>query len=546
MGFQRLQDEGVHSGKSIVRRCRRPAQCRRRAFRQSGTVACYAEKSLEPPKKIAVAHRADTRADGALPPPNLVSVIIPCYNHGHFLEQAIESVLAQSYSDFEIIVVDDGSTDNTTEVVRRHSRVRYVYQENAGLSSARNTGLWHSHGKFLVFLDADDRLLPHALETGVGCIRERPECAFVSGRCRVIDSNGAILPSPRQLQVENEHYLKLLQGSSYIWCPATVLYQRRIFDFVHGFNVALSPAADYELYLRVTRDFPVYSHKQVIAEYRQHHLSMSRDVLAMERAALAAHDAQWDFAKANSRYREAYDAGRRFWQNDYPLQQMVTRLRETVREQLPPDATIAVATGGSNELLRLDGRRTWHFPQSEEGSREGLFAQGAEGSMATPAWIEAGMTYEFSLYGGPKFSRQLARLLVKGVADPFPIASAEAAPQEPVRRDGVLLTAIPNPVHASEEPGVTNITWSTGDGSEGQLYVSSTGVYAGRDPTNSDEALRLLESTKARGAQYLVIPAKSFWWLDHYQKFREHVEARYQVVARDEETCIIFDLRESS
>jgi len=273
---------------------------------------------------------------------------------------------------------------------------------------------------------------------------------------------------------------------------------------------------------------------------------MSRDVLAMERAVLAAHDAQWDFVKANSRYREAYDAGRRFWQNDYPLQQMVARIRETVREQLPPDATIAVATGGSNELLRLDGRRTWHFPQNEQGSRGGLFAQGAEGSMATPAWIEAGMTYEFSLYGGPKFSRQLARLLVKGVADPFPIASAEAAPQEPVRLDGVLLTAIPNPVHASEEPGVTNITWSTGDGSEGQLYVSSMGVYAGRDPANSDEALRLLELTKARGAQYLVIPAKSFWWLDHYQKFREHVEARYQAVVRDEETCIIFDLRESS
>jgi cellulose synthase/poly-beta-1,6-N-acetylglucosamine synthase-like glycosyltransferase len=204
VGFQRLQDEGVHSGKSIVRSCRTPAQCRRRAFGQSGTVACCAEKGREPPKKIAVAHRADTRADGALPPPNLVSVIIPCYNHAHFLEQAIESVRAQSYSDFEIIVVDDGSTDNTTEVVRRHSRVRYVYQENAGLSSARNTGLWHSHGEFLVFLDADDRLLRNALETGVSCMRKHPECAFVSGHCRIIDSNGAILPSPRQLRVENE------------------------------------------------------------------------------------------------------------------------------------------------------------------------------------------------------------------------------------------------------------------------------------------------------------------------------------------------------
>ena len=477
---------------------------------------------------------------------NLVSVVIPCYNHAQFLGQAIESVLAQTYSDLEIVVVDDGSSDNTAEVVKRYPSVRYVYQENAGLSNARNIGLRQSRGEFLVFLDADDRLLRNSLETGVSCMRGHPECAFVSGHCRVIDSNGTILPSPRQLRVENEHYLKLLRGGSYIWCPATVLYQRRIFDFVHGFNVALSPAADYELYLRVTRDFPVYSHKHVIAEYRQHHLNMSRDVLAMERAALAAHDAQWDFVKANTRYREAYDAGRRFWQNDYPLQQTVARIRETVREQLPPDATIAVATGGSNELLRLDGRRTWHFPQNEHGNRGELFAQGAEGSMATPAWIEAGMTYEFSLYGGPKFSRQLARLLVKGVADPFPIASAEAAPQEPVRLDGVLLTAIPNPVHASEEPGVTNITWSTGDGSEGQLYVSSIGVYAGRDPANSDEALHLLESTKARGAQYLVIPAKSFWWLDHYQKFREHVEARYQAVARDEETCIIFELRESS
>ena len=546
MGFQRLQDERVHSGKSIVRSCRTQAQCRRRAFGQSGTVACCAEKSPEPPKKIAVAHRADTRADGALPPPNLVSVIIPCYNHAQFLAQAVESVLTQSYSDFEIIVVDDGSTDNTTEVVRRHSPVRYVYQENAGLSSARNTGLRHSRGKFLVFLDADDRLLPHALETGVGCIRERPECAFVSGRCRVIDSKGAILPSPKQLQIEREHYVQLLRGGTYIWCPATVLYQRCVFEFVHGFNPKVNPAADYDLYLRVTRDFPVYSHAQIVAEYRKHSSNMSRDVSRMQHAALAAHEAQSNFVKANCHYREAYDAGQSFWKNDYPFQQMVTRIQQVVREHLPRDASIAVASSGNTELLRLDGRRAWHFPPAEPDRRGELFAKGAEGSAITSPWIEAGMTYEFSLYGGPEFSRQLARVLVKGVADPFPIASAEAAPQEPVRLDGVLLTAIPNLVHASEEPGVTNITWSTGDGSEGQLYVSSMGVYAGRDPANSDEALHLLESTKARGAQYLVIPAKSFWWLDHYQKFREHVEARYPAVARDEETCIIFDLRESS
>ncbi len=494
-----------------------------------------------------MADRTEMRAkSGALLHPNLVSVIIPCYNHAQFLRQAIESVLAQTYSDFEIVVVDDGSSDNTAEVVMRYPLVRYVYQENAGLASARNTGLRHSRGKFLVFLDADDRLLPDALETGICCMREHPECAFVSGHCRVIDSNGVILPSPRQRRVEQEHYLKLLRGGSYIWCPATVLYQRRIFDFVHGFDPALKRLEDYELYLRITKDFPVYSHNQVVAEYRRHGSNMSRDVSAQIHTALAAHSAQWNFVKANSRYKETYDAGRLFWQNDYPFQQMVSRIREMVREHLPADAIISVATGGYSELLRLDGRRAWHFPQNEQGSRGELFAQGAEGSMATPAWIEAGMTYEFGLYGGPEFSKPLARLLVKGVADPFRIASAEAAPQEPVGPDGVLLTAIPNPVHASEEPGVTNITWSTGDGSKGQLYVSGMGVYAGRDPSDSDEARSCLESAKANGAQYLIIPAKSFWWLDHYQKFREHVETRYPAVARDEDTGIIFDLRESS
>ena len=292
-------------------------------------------------------------AGSTLSKEDLISVVIPCFNHADFLPEAIGSVLTQNYPNFEVIVVDDGSTDNTPEIVRRYPSVRYVYQENAGLSVARNTGLQHSRGGFLVLLDADDRLLPHALETGVSCIREHPECAFVSGHCRVIDSNGTILPSPRQLRVENEHYLKLLRGGSYIWCPATVLYQRYIFDFVHGFNVALSPAADYEFYLRVTRDFPVYSYDEVVAEYRQHSSNMSRDVLAMQRAALAAHEAQWHFVKANSHYREAYDAGTRFWQNDYPFQQMVSRIREIVRKQLPPDAIVTVATGGHCELRKL-------------------------------------------------------------------------------------------------------------------------------------------------------------------------------------------------
>ena len=91
-----------------------------------------------------------------------VSVIIPCYNHAHYLCRAVQSVLAQTYADWEAIIVDDGSTDNTREVATRFSdpRVRYIYQENRGLSAARNTGISAAQGSYLAFLDADDELEP--------------------------------------------------------------------------------------------------------------------------------------------------------------------------------------------------------------------------------------------------------------------------------------------------------------------------------------------------------------------------------------------------
>ena len=107
--------------------------------------------------------------------------------------------------------------------------------------------------------------------------------------------------------------------------------------------------------------------------------------------------------------------------------------------------------------------------------------------------------------------------------------------------------ATPNPVVVPNQyAGRTTISWNTGDGSEGRLYVSEGGEYDSRRPQDSDEAISCLETIRAQGAQYLLLPATAFWWLNDYQKFRKHVEARYPVVVRDDETCIIFDLRESS
>src|SRR5215212_4087832 len=123
-----------------------------------------------------------------------VSVVIPCYNQAHFLPEAIESVLSQSYEEFEVLVVDDGSKDETAQVASQYvstdPRVRVIRQENRGLAGARNRGLAEAQGEYVVFLDSDDRLLKEALEVGVRELASHPECAFVSGRCTFRAADG--------------------------------------------------------------------------------------------------------------------------------------------------------------------------------------------------------------------------------------------------------------------------------------------------------------------------------------------------------------------
>src|SRR5579872_2171738 len=102
----------------------------------------------------------------------LVSVVVVCYNQAHFLADAINSVLGQTYKNVEIIVVDDGSTDDTAATAQRFPGIRYIHQKNCGLSAARNTGLKASRGQYLVFLDGDDRLLPEAVSVGIETFRD--------------------------------------------------------------------------------------------------------------------------------------------------------------------------------------------------------------------------------------------------------------------------------------------------------------------------------------------------------------------------------------
>jgi glycosyltransferase involved in cell wall biosynthesis len=209
-------------------------------------------------------------------PPLEVAVVIPCFNQAHYLAEAIESALAQTLSPVEIVVVDDGSEDNSHEVAGRYEQVRRLRQPNRGVAAARNAGLRETSGDRVVFLDADDRLLPTALEVGAVALERRPQVAFVSGASRDIGDDGAVLPGRRQPLVAQDHYLRLLEDC-FIWSGSSIVYRRTALDGVGGFDESLSAGDDYDLYLRLARRFPVFCHETVVTEYRRHGTNTTRD-----------------------------------------------------------------------------------------------------------------------------------------------------------------------------------------------------------------------------------------------------------------------------
>ena len=248
----------------------------------------------------------------------VVSIVIPAFNHAHFLGEALASAVGQTHPGIEVVVVDDGSTDNTAEVVRRYPEVRYIRQENRGLAEARNTGIQRSNGEFILFLDADDRLVPEAAAIGVAHLRERPECAFVSGGHRGIGIDGHDLSEGARPTVTRDHYLALLSGN-YIWCPATVLYRRAALATASGFDPdpLLRACEDYDLYLRLARVYPVGAHDSLVVEYRKHGANMSDDPRRMLSAALEALRRQAPFTRNDPRRRAAIASGRAFWRGLY-------------------------------------------------------------------------------------------------------------------------------------------------------------------------------------------------------------------------------------
>lgn len=245
----------------------------------------------------------------------LISVIIPTFNASGYLPKAIESVMNQTYTNFEVIIIDDGSTDNTRSIIKESEKVKYFYQENKGLSSARNAGMQKSNGKYLVFLDADDWLENEALMQNYLVIKDRSEIAFVSGNYYLLRA-GCNDPEAISVTVNEDHYTRLLQ-CNYIGMHAAVLFQRWVFDEFR-YDETLKACEDYDLYLVVTRKYPVIHHQEFIATYNFHPAGLSHNHQLMMDSINRVIQKQHPYLRSGEE-ESAYLEGLEQWKDYYEL-----------------------------------------------------------------------------------------------------------------------------------------------------------------------------------------------------------------------------------
>ena len=194
-----------------------------------------------------------------------ITVVIPAYNIAGYIERAIESVLNQTRPADEIIVVDDGSTDNTAETIKKFdTKVTYIHQQNKGLSGARNTGIKTASNDWIAFLDGDDEWLPICLEKHAALITANPSLAWATGNfLRCLCDEDRIAPS-----IDPARTTKLLAGLDYFdnyfhafanraaGHPNTMIIHRKVFDTVGFFNEQQTFAEDLEMWWRIALDFP--------------------------------------------------------------------------------------------------------------------------------------------------------------------------------------------------------------------------------------------------------------------------------------------------
>ncbi len=215
-----------------------------------------------------------------------ISIVIPAYNAMRYLPETITTVLEQTYQNFEIVLVNDGSSDSIQNwhKTQGDSRIRLISQENRGLSEARNTGIHHARGEWIAFLDADDLWMPSKLERQVAVMEQYPEVGLVY--CGVAIINAASQKTGRTMQTHASGFVWAdLMLHNFVECGSTPLVRRDCFVSQGGFDPHLgSHAEDWDMWLRLALHWRFYGIPEPLVCYRQHEGGASKNWLQMERS----------------------------------------------------------------------------------------------------------------------------------------------------------------------------------------------------------------------------------------------------------------------
>jgi glycosyltransferase involved in cell wall biosynthesis len=255
----------------------------------------------------------------------LVSVVIPNYNYSHYLREAIDGVLGQTYQPIEIVVVDDGSSDGSRDVLESYgSTIKAIFQQNHGVSQARNTGVEASDGEFLAFLDADDLWLPKKVERQVERFVAEPELGLVHVGVREIDGEGKDLReklSGGEGRIADQ--ILMLTDEGVLGGGSGFMVPRAVFDDIGGFDVRLSTSADWDLLYRIADRYAVGFVSEVLLKYRVHGSNMHANVAVMERDMMLAFEKAFENGSDPNRrtyYGNLYKnlSGSYYHAGDYP------------------------------------------------------------------------------------------------------------------------------------------------------------------------------------------------------------------------------------
>ena len=237
-----------------------------------------------------------------------VSVVTPTYNRARFLPDAVTSVLSQTFGDFELIIVDDGSDDNTRDVLApflADRRVRYFHQENQGQSHARNLALKQATGDCIAFLDSDDVWAPDKLEKQLAVLQANPGVDIVHGDEATIDEQGKVISFENMKRCSGRITRYLLADNSV--SITTALVRRRCFDEMGGFDTSVGVADDYELWLRFSARYCYQYEPGIVASYRV----MADQISSDKRRRYAANERI--IQQFLARYGEVLSPGERRW-----------------------------------------------------------------------------------------------------------------------------------------------------------------------------------------------------------------------------------------